>query len=105
MNPKMIASLIAVIASVAGAGTYGVVVDRPAMFSELQAVADQSTENLLALLVIQRSDIQNRIWFLEDRIGESGMTDERKQRLWELRNEYTRLERAISALLTKEDEI
>ena len=92
-------SIIATIVGGGGLTTVGIIVDRPAMFSELQTIAEQSVENAVAILIIQRADIQKRIWRVEDLIIEGGMTEDRKQRLWELRNEYDRLERQISELL------
>ena len=101
----MIGSIIAILVSVTGAGTYGIVVDHPVMMSQMTPIAEQSLDNYLAILIIQRSDIQRRIWFLEDRITEGGLTESRRQRLWELRNEYNRLERAISELLSNGDQL
>jgi hypothetical protein len=91
-----------IIAAIVGGGgltAVGITVDRPALVSEMQQVAEQSVENQIAILIIQRADIQKRIWHLEDRIIESGITDDRKQRLWELRTEYERLEEEIADLL------
>ena len=95
----MIGSVIAILASVTGLSTYGIVVDHPVMMSQMSPVAEQSIENYLAILVIQRSDIQKRIWHLEDVIIEHGMNQDRKTRLWELRNEYERLEIEIANIL------
>ena len=93
-------SLIATgVAATGGLTAVGITVDRPALVSEMQQVAEQSVENQIAILIIQRADIQKRIWHLEDRIIDDGMTDDRKQRLWELRTEYERLEEEIVDLL------
>ena len=98
-DKKMISIIVAALVGTGGITTVGIVIDRPAMFSELQTVAEQSVENLLAILLWQRADIQKRIWFLQDRIEEVGLTDSRRQRLWELETEYDRLDNAIEELL------
>ena len=105
MKPKMIGSIIAILVSIGGAGTYGIIVDRPAMMSEMIPVAEQSIENLLALLIIQRADIQHRLWFLQDKIEADELTESRRQRLWELENEYERLDNAIQELLLNGTEL
>ena len=92
----------AIIAAIVGGGgltTVGVIVDRPALFSEVQLAMEQSTENKLAIFLILQQAVRDEIWELEDRIEDKGMTPERKQRLRELEVEYDRLEDEVSQFL------
>ena len=91
-----------IIAAIVGGGsltTAGSVIDRPALFSEVQLAMEQSTENKLAIFLILQQAVRDEIWELEDRIEDKGMTPERKQRLRELEVEYDRLEDEVSQFL------
>ena len=102
---KMLTVIIAALVGGGGITTFGYVVDRPAMVSEIIPIFEQSQENRLHLLIIQRADIRKRLWFLEDKISEKGINEDRKTRLWELRNEYDRLENEIARIVKEGDKL
>jgi len=92
MDKKMMGGVLAVL----GTLTAGVVIDRPAMLSEVTEIAEQVAGNSLAIMYDSRRDIQRRIWDTEDRIKSTGETQALKERLRDLKVQLKDISRQIA---------
>ena len=93
--------LTAIIAAVVGGGSLtavGISVDRPALYSEVRLVAEQSIENQVDILHIILKSMRDELWELEDRIEDKGITPERKDRLRQLEVDMDEVQREIDLI-------